>query len=79
MFQTGHFVFGDVATEIAEADATSGVGSWRDQGTERHPFEMPVRLQAGQLSYVCLDWSLSPVSTADLPHQTKHNVVGIGI
>ena len=40
------FGFGDVATEKAEAEPSSGVESGRDQETDRHPFQMPVRLHA---------------------------------
>lgn len=52
------------------------MGNWRDQEIDRHPFEMPIRLQAGQLSYSCCDWSLSLVSSVELLDQTKHNVLG---
>eukprot|EP00434_Breviolum_minutum_P042002 symbB.v1.2.037370.t1/scaffold5500.1/size26397/1 len=60
-----------------QAETASDVGNWRDQEIDRHPFEMPIRLQAGQLSYSCCDWSLSPVSSVELLDQTKHNVLGI--
>ena len=50
MFQSCHFGFFN-ATEKAEAEAASGVGSWRDQKTDRHPFQMPVRLQAAQTQH----------------------------
>ena len=72
--QSCHFGFFN-ATEKAEAETTSDVGSWRDQYIDRHPFEMPIRLKAGQLSYSCFDWSLSAVSSVELLDQTKHNVV----
>ena len=50
MFQSCRFGFFN-ATEKAEAEATRGVGSWRDQETDRHPLQMPVRLQAAQTKH----------------------------
>ena len=77
MFQSQSCDFGFFnATEKTEAETASDVGNWREQEIDRHPFEMPIRLKAGQLSYICFDWSLSPVSSVELLDQTKRNVVG---
>ena len=76
MFQSQSCHFGFLnATEKAEAETASDVGNWRDQEIDRRPFEMPIRLKAGQLSYICFDWSLSPVSSVELLDQAKHHIV----